>query len=101
MEENPEVEWLVLRRVSLGPHHLHPGRTKHTLSDSKGRRDFPPFVSLEIVRSGRGSYYLMHVCEDGSGTDTWHQTLEEATDQAEYEFEVKMSEWIVVQEETE
>jgi hypothetical protein len=100
MVEKPEIEWLVLRRVFLGSHHLHPGRTKHTLSDSKGKRDFAPFVSLEIVRSGQGNYYLMHVCEDGSGTDTWHQTLEEAMGQAEYEFEVKASEWVVVQEET-
>ena len=83
----------------MEPHHLRPGKTKHAIHDSKGTRSFVPFVSLEIVRSGLGNYYLMRTCEDGNQADTWHQSLEDAMYQAEYEFEVSSStEWEPVSE---
>jgi hypothetical protein len=85
------------KRVALGPHHLQPGRTKHTISDSKGNRDFPPFVALEIASyPGEESCYLFHLCESGECADTWHQSLQEAVEQAESEFGVHESEWMDV-----
>jgi hypothetical protein len=42
---------------------------------------------------GKLSCYLMHICEDGSGTDTWHESLEDALLQAEWEFGVRLEEW--------
>jgi hypothetical protein len=83
-----------IKKVVLAEHHLRPGRTKHTLCDTQGSREFPPFVSLVIAQyPGDSGYYLLHLCEDGHGTDTWHETIDDAFHQAEYEFEVKPEEW--------
>ncbi len=85
--------------VSLGVHHLRPGRTRHTISNGAGEREFPPFVKLKIAQSRYSSdlgFYLLHICADGSMADTYHSTVEEALHQAEREFGVQRSEWHVV-----
>ncbi|MGA2167616.1 MAG: hypothetical protein ABSG62_05350 [Terracidiphilus sp.] len=88
-------EMVAIKKVALGEHHLRPGRTKHTLVDSQGQRDFPLFTSLVVAQyPGDSGYYLLHLCEDGQGTDTWHATLDDALHQAEYEFEVKPEDWV-------
>ena len=85
------------KRVELGPHHLRPGRTLHTIKDSKGERPFPPFVALEIASCpGDESCYLFHICENGWCADTWHESEADAIGQAEYEFGVAQSEWVDV-----
>lgn len=92
---------VAIRKVLLGEQHMRPGRTKHTLVDAAGARPFPPFTSLVITRCllpDDSSYYLEHLCADGPGTDTCHQTLAEAMYQAEWEFGVQSSEWIEVNE---
>src|SRR5580698_7335435 len=90
---------IAIKKVILKEHHLNPGRTKHILSDSTGMRPFPPFTSLAITRYGKDpGYYLMHICDGGLGTDTFHETLEEALHQAEWEFEVRPGEWTDVDE---
>src|ERR1044071_347382 len=97
----PEAsKMIVVKRVLLGPQHLSPGRTVHTLNDSKGARPFPPFKSLVIAHCPNSSgYYLFHLCADGQGTDTWHESLlEDALHQAEFEFAVKPDEWEDIQE---
>jgi|SRR5581483_1890019 len=82
------------KKVQLGPQHFTPGRTKHTIRDERGVREFPCFVSLEIASyPGEESCYLFHICESGEGTDTWHESSEEAMEQARYEFGVERSEW--------
>jgi hypothetical protein len=49
---------------------------------------------LEIATYGSDSgFFLFHLCADGSGTDTWHQTLDDAFHQAEFEFKVSRDEW--------
>jgi hypothetical protein len=92
-------QMIAIRRVKLASHHLTPGRTKHHLADANGTRDFPPFVSLSIVHEPGGTAcYLMHECENGPGTDTWHQSLDAAIHQAEWEFGVLPEEWKVIEE---
>jgi hypothetical protein len=84
---------VVLKRVRLGPQH-HPSLTKHTISDISGTREFPPFVEWVIAADqGETSCYLFHVCADGQAADTWHESVEEAVDQAEWEFGVQPDEW--------
>ena len=80
-------------RVDLGPQHPSSGGTRHTIRDASGSRDFPAFVSLEIVRFGNADFYLMHQCANGLVADTWHETLEDAMYQADYEFNVKAEDW--------
>jgi hypothetical protein len=88
---------IVQKRVSLGPQHLRPGRTTHTLIDGNGTNAFPPFVSLESAAyPGEQTCSLFHTCENGLGTDTWHQSVEETMEQAEFEFGVQGSEWTEV-----
>jgi len=43
---------------------------------------------------GDGGFYLMYVPESGTGTDTWHQSIDDALHQAEWEFDVKPGEWM-------
>ena len=91
------MELTTIKKVKLSDHRLNPGRTKHTLSDSEGTRPFPVFSELAIAHStGQEGYYLLYMCEDGSGTDTWHLSPEDALHQAEWEFEVLPGEWIEV-----
>jgi hypothetical protein len=84
-----------LCRVELNASHLSPGRTKHILSDAAGTRDFLPFKALEICTYPDDSgYYLLYEPETGHGTDTYHETLSDAKNQAEWEFGVSNDEWI-------
>jgi hypothetical protein len=88
-------EFRSLFPVELGLHHLRPGRAKHRLKDASGLHDFPPFKALEICSTSTGAgFYLMYEPETRHGTDTWHQTLDDAFHQAEWEFGVTRSEWM-------
>jgi hypothetical protein len=97
---SPEApKMITIKRASLGPQHLNPGSTIHKLSDSKGGLPFPPFKSLEIAHDPDSKgFYLFHICADGQGTDTWHESLQDALHQAEFEFAVKPDEWEDIQE---
>ena len=51
---------------------------------------------LRIVRNQDG-FYLLHCDQAGEEiADTFHLTLEEAFGQAEFDFRVKPSEWLLV-----
>lgn len=91
-------ELTTVKRVALGgSHHLRPGRTRHTIKDANGIREFAPFVALEIASyPNTESCYLFHISENGELADTWHQSVEEAIQQAEWEFGVQRDEWINV-----
>lgn len=87
-----QFKWL--KRADIKPENRSLGVTKHTLIDGSGPHSFPEFVRLEIASYGPDQgFYLMHVCADGTGTDTWHETLDDAFHQAEVEFMVSRSEW--------
>lgn len=90
-------ELVTRKRLILGPHHLRPGRTRHTIHDARGYREFPAFVELEIASyPNETSCYLFHIAENGEVADTWHQSIEDAMHQAEYEFGVQIDEWLDV-----
>jgi hypothetical protein len=92
------AELVTLKRALLDGHHLRPGRTRHTISDAKGTRDFPPFVRLDIAKSSEDvGYFLNRIAENGQVADTWHMTLDEAVEQAEFEFGVAESEWMDIE----
>lgn len=73
------------------------GATRHHLAhieEAEVHRDeqLPPPAWLEI-QSGDGAYYLLRFDERGEClADTWHQTLEQA--KAQYEFEVGEEDWV-------
>ena len=87
-------ELITRKKVTLQPHHLRPGRTRHYIKDANGHREFAPFVSLEIASyPEEKSCYLFHISENGEMADTWHESLQDAIEQAEFEFGVRKDEW--------
>jgi hypothetical protein len=87
-------EFKFIKRAEIRPEHQGPGSTEKTLIDDSGAHRFNRFVRLEIARNGvSGGYYLFHISADGSGTDTWHATIEDAFGRAEEEYGVRRDEW--------
>ena len=74
------------------------GKTVHglgTIVDGKPvmTEVFPPPAWVEIVEENN-AFYLLHFASDGQCmADTWHQTLDEAKQQASYEFEICEQDW--------
>ncbi len=83
----------LLRCVQLGGQHQPTGRTRHYRGGSR----LPAPAQLQIVQyPDDPGYYLLYLDEFGEElTDTYHDTLEEALHQAEWEFRVKLEEWEV------
>ena len=96
-------DYLIHRTIALKPHHRPTGNTRHRsgyLTEEgeliKGP-DLPAPHALTIAQllPDRG-YYLLYLDEAGQEiTDTYHDSLEEALDQAKWEFTVEPDEWDV------
>ena len=85
------ASYRVLKSVVLGIHHAPTGSTRH-------HRDGVPCLApaqLRVAQIGAESgYYLLYLDQDGQEmTDTWHETLDGALLQAEFEFNVKRTDW--------
>jgi hypothetical protein len=51
---------------------------------------------VEIV-DGEGGFYLNRYATDGAFiTDTWHETLDKAMEQAQSEFEIAEEDWVLM-----
>lgn len=81
----------LLRKVALVERHSRTGFTRHT----RNGKAIPPPTELRIVQySGGTGYYLFYCNESGEElTDTYHDTLDAAFEQARAEFGVEPSEW--------
>jgi hypothetical protein len=91
MSDEPRV----LREARLRPEHQSTGRTRHF----KGAWELPTPSELRIVQYvGDPGFYLFY-CDDAGRemTDTYHDTLEEALEQARWEFGLEPSDWAVVE----
>lgn len=90
------MEPKLLRRIRLGHHHAPTGLTRHFCAGEL----LPPPVELKVVQyTDDCGFYLFYCDETGNEqADTWHESLEQALDQAEFEFGVKPREWAVVNE---
>lgn len=61
-------------------------------SDERERMAWPRVVIIE--GNPEGGFMLNRFCSDGTFSgDTWHATLEDAKDQADYEYEGVLSDW--------
>jgi hypothetical protein len=58
--------------------------------------ELPPPSELRIVKYDGDSGFYLFYCDDSGKefTDTYHDSLEEALAQAEWEFGVKPHEWV-------
>lgn len=82
---------IVLRKVILKAKHAPTGKTRHF----HGSEELPQPVMLKVVKYIDDEGYYLFYC-DASGeefTDTYHESIEEALAQAEWEFGVKPDEW--------
>lgn len=82
----------VLRRVNLGPQHRPTGFTRHYRGNL-----LPPPAELRIARIGDDpGFYLLYYDSSGSEqTDTYHDSLALALEQARLEFNVEPDDWEV------
>lgn len=82
----------VLARVVLGSHHESTGKVPHV---AYGRPVGLPH-SLSVFDAGEGSGAVLLIRFDADGkelTDTWHASIAEAFEQAEFEYRVRADEW--------
>jgi hypothetical protein len=81
----------LLREVRLGPEHRATGKTRHT----RAGEEIQVPATLRIVQyDGDPGYYLLYLDTDCRElTDTWHETLDGAMEQASWEFQVKREDW--------
>ena len=84
-------DFKLIRRIRLGSAHRSTGRTRHY----RGLEELPRPSELRIVQyEGDSGFYLLYC--DGMArefTDTYHENIERAMSQAEWEFSVKPDEW--------
>lgn len=88
------TEPVLLRRLRLAPVHSPTGKTRHW----SGGALLPPPAELRIAQyPSDPGFYLLYCDGDGREmTDTYHDSLEEAMAQAEWEFETKEGEWEIM-----
>ncbi|MGH9906104.1 MAG: hypothetical protein ACRD8U_11055 [Pyrinomonadaceae bacterium] len=92
--------YLIHRQIRLGPHHTPTGKTKHYEGEfsSEGLErgvelKAPHRLAIVQIPPEQG-YYLLYLDEEGNElTDTYHDSLEAALEQAEWEFNVGANEW--------
>ncbi len=83
--------YLVLRRTLRKSHHIPRGKTRHYLGSDEIQLSHELIIVQIPPDEG---YYLLYL--DGEGnelTDTYHDSLEKALDQAKWEFNIEADEW--------
>ena len=66
------------------------------LAPGTPREVLPPADFVVLEADDTGFYLYRYSIRDEFGGDTWHQTLEDAYHQAEYEFGITDSDWFEV-----
>lgn len=81
----------VIKRIQLNILHERTGRTLHY---SEGKLlDKPAELVIWEFDSAPG-YYLIHLNKDGEEiTDTYHESIQDAMEQAKFEFQVNFGDW--------
>ena len=86
-----------LARVKLKPEHVPTGHTRHFfgLPDDPNKVEAPVPAMLRIVQyEDAWGFYLFYCDADGvEFTDTLHETVAAAKDQAAFEFNVRPDQW--------
>lgn len=94
------ADYLLFRQIRLKPHHTATGKTKHyqgSLSPQGLERgpelQTPHQLMVAQIPPDQG-YYLLYLDARGNEiTDTYHDSLETALEQAKWEFNVEPHEW--------
>ena len=70
------------------------GKTIHFIGTFQKAEQLPPPAWVEIVQEAEGFYLLRYNSEGHFLADTWHQTLAEAKEQAQFEYYIEEKDWI-------
>jgi hypothetical protein len=90
------ADQVVLREIVLEPRHRDTGNTRHVVGGSPMPRPAVLRISRYVDDPG---FYLLYLDAAGDDmTDTWYQTLDDAMEQATFEFDVRPHEWQLVAE---
>ena len=85
------MEHKIIKQISLAGIKAT-GKTTHIV----GGEEIQQPISLQIATYGNApGFYLFYL--NGNNeiiTDTWHETVEDAIEQAEWEFEIDRAKWI-------
>lgn len=82
---------IILKKVELKEKHKRTGKTRHYRKSEI--LSSPKYLYIVQYEEDEG-YYLLHI--DGEGnelTDTFHETLNDAFEQAKWEFNIFEAEW--------
>ena len=79
------------------------GRTRHSIGRWQDDgpvldSEFAPAAQVEIEQGESGFYLLRYDSGGEFAGDTWHETIEEAKEQAKYEYEIPFDAWESVEE---
>jgi len=103
------ADYVVHRRIVLTPRHVPTGKTRHTVGTWSEDEGLVPGVELPTphelmiaqILPDQG-YYLFYLDEGGNEiSDTYHDSLERALAQANWEFGVGEDEWLNLRTEDE
>ena len=85
------MEYEVLHEIVLDARHRQTGFTGHF----RDGQPLSPPNKLQIVRfAGDDAVHLIHLdSSDVEQTDTWHESVEDAREQARLEFGVEPEQW--------
>ena len=84
-------EYKFIARVAVPKIDIRERGTKSTLNGV----DLPCPDSLAIVKLGEDEgYYLLEILEGVEMTDTYHDTIDEAMRQAEFDLKIKPEDWV-------
>jgi hypothetical protein len=88
----------ILKKINLSNQHKPTGKTKHYRAKNfnfSDREELPSPSSLQIVQFlDDPGYYLLYFDKQGEElTDTYHESIEKAMDQANFEFNILPHEW--------
>jgi len=73
---------------------IHHSGFPHELGAGSARRTLPAarFLTIELTAEG---FFLFRFAEDGVfAGDTWHPSIDEAKDQANYEYGIALGRWL-------
>ena len=84
---------VIIRIVQLGVQHTDTGKTSHF---RHGKRLGLPTILKIVQYKGESGFLLVRYDESRAEmTDTFHESIELALEQAEWEYGVKPTEWII------
>lgn len=69
------------------------GTTRHRVVTTDGLADVPPVVRVRIEEDRFGVFLFRFDATGAMVADTWHQTVNEAKGQANFEYMIKESDW--------